>query len=141
MSITELRAEREKLGLDAGGPSGQSIAERAQEDPVEIDQEELFILDQGRRVTIGKLIAAGVPVEYRVSLNAKSVKGGRDMGLLSFKDPNIVLVVSAREGKVAIEPTYTEEGEVEKVTVIVNFRPQSVHDAQSPEGLALLGLE
>lgn len=156
MSITqqdrmeELRREREARGLPADGPegNGRSITDRAGDEPdpyspeaLNEPEEELFFLDQGRRVTIGKLISQGIPIEYRVTLNAKSVKGGADMGLLSFKDPNIILAVSAREGKVAIDPTYdSETGEVEKATIYVNFKPQQVHDAKSAEGRALLGL-
>lgn len=143
MSVANLEAERERLGLPPEGPNGRSIAERALDDLPEnqADPEELFVLEQGRRVTISQLVARGTTVEYRVTLNSKSLRGGGDMGLLSYNDPDILLVVPARQGKVVHDPTYTEDGDVEKVTVRVNFKPLTVHSATSLEGRALLGLE
>lgn len=152
MSVTELQERREALGLPPEGPdrpvdNGRSIAERAGDEPEASETseasepEELFVLEQGRRVTVSQLVARGIPIEYRVTMNSKSLKGGGDMGLLSYKDPDILLVVPARQGKVVHDPTYSEEGDVTKVTIRVNFKPLTAHDATSREGRALLGLE
>lgn len=144
MSTTDLEREREALGMGANGPDGRSIVDRAGDplpDPYADPEEELFVLEHGRRVTIGQLIPRGTTVEYRVNLNAKSIKGGGDMGLLSFGDPDILLVVPARQGKVIPNPTYDEDGNLEKVTLVVNFKPLAAHDATSREGRALLGVE
>lgn len=147
MSISDLERERQAVGLTANGDSlGRSLAERAGDvpapsEPEEEFEEELFVLEQGRRVTVSQLVQRGTPVEYAMNLNSKSIRGGGDMGLLSYSDPNIILIVPARQGKVVHDPTYDDDGMVVKVTVRVNFKPQTVHDVSSPEGRALLGLD
>ncbi len=141
MSFADLQEERERLGLDPN-QGGLSIADRVNGgEGDEYEQEELFVLEQGRRVTISNLIARNTPIEYRMTLNSRSFRGGGDMGLLPFSSPEILLIVPARQGKVIAEPTYDEGGEVEKVTIRCNFKPLTAHDATSAEGRALLGLE
>lgn len=156
MSVSDLQEARGRLGMPPDGPNGRSLADRAgddldvpeghedeapgADDEEQEDDEELFVLDQGRRVSLGKLIPRGVPIEYRVRFEGKSMKGGNDMGLLAYNDPDIILVMSAREGKVVPEPTYDEDGRITKVTLVAHFKPRIIHDATSFEGRALLGL-
>ena len=144
----ELSQARERLGVPAQdinpndpNPNGRSLADRAGDEPEPAEQEELFVLEQGRRVTLSQMISRGTTIEYRVTMNTKSIKGGNDMGLLPFNSPDILLVAPARQGKVTIDPTYNEDGDVLKVTVRVSFKPLTIHDATSVEGRALLGLE
>lgn len=159
MSATDLQERealekaREDLGMPSDGPDrpapslGRGLAERAGDavepaEPAEPEEpEELFVLEQGRRVTISSLVARGTSVEYKVNMNAKSIPGGSDMGLLPYSNPDILLIVPARQGDVRHSPTYDQDGMVKKVTVYVNFKPLTFHDATSPEGRALLGLE
>lgn len=112
-------------GGDAGDPAGEE------------DDGQLFVLEQDKRVTLGTLYKRGTPVEFRVVLGSKSVPG--DGGLISFSDPDLVLVVPARAGAVRTEPTYRDDGTLSKVTVYATMKPLSVHDSRSPAALEALG--
>jgi hypothetical protein len=139
----EVRRERERLGLNPDDP-GRPLAGREPEpeaDPEDspASQQELFVLENGERVTIGKLISRNTPIEYRFNLNSKSISGGDSMGLVGFSDPNMTLVVPCRAGKVIVDPTYLPDGTVEKVRITANFKPITAFDSRSDNARAVLG--
>lgn len=143
----ELRRERVAHGIPADGSvNGRSIMDQMDSAP-ESDEdgdfpEELFQLDQGRRISasdFGRLIPPNTPVEYRVKFEGTSLKGGSQMGILPFNDPEMNLIMSVRQSKVDPVASYDEDGRLTKVVVNVYFKPRTVHHADSFEGRALLG--
>lgn len=128
------------------GQRGRSVSERAEAGEAEpaTEQEDdgqvAFVMEHGKRVTLSSLVKKGIPVKYAFNMNGKSVQGGKAMGLISFSDPDLMLVVPARAGKVEIDPTYNDDGEVKEVTIRVNVKPRYVYDAQSDAGRQALGL-
>lgn len=98
------------------------------------------MLEHGEHVTLGTLIKRGTSVLYEFKLGGKAVKGGGAMGLLSFDQPDMTLVVPVRAGKVEIDPTYDADGLVKHVTVRAHVKPKTVYDGRSAAGrTALLG--
>jgi hypothetical protein len=118
-----------------------SISERASE--FEMDEEGdgqfLFVLEEGKKVTFDTLYERGTPVLYEFVLGSKGVKGAGDMGLIAFSDPDILLLVPARAGKIEVAPTYDGDGLVKHVTVRAHVKPLTVFDAHSAAGREALG--
>lgn len=131
----ELAAKR-RNGSAAGG-SAATRGEQAQIDGTEgvaggqDDDGQLFAFEHGRKVTLGTLIGKKTPVEYEFKMQAKGIPGAAGMNLMAFDDPDRVLVVPGRAGKVEVDPTYDGEGNVKKVTVRANFKPSMAYDSRS----------
>jgi hypothetical protein len=119
-----------------------SVAERAAE--IEIDEagdgQFLFVIEDGKKVTLDTLFERGTPVLYEFSLGSKSVKGSGTMGLIPFYDPEMLLLVPARAGKVTVEPTYDGNGILKHVTVRAQVKPLTVFDAKSSTARDALGM-
>jgi hypothetical protein len=96
------------------------------------------IEEQGKRVTLGSLIKRGTPVKYEFKLGAKAIKGSGGMGLISFDDPEMTLVVPVRAGAVTVEPTYDGDGGIKHVTVRAAVKPLTCYDARSEAALIAL---
>jgi hypothetical protein len=102
----------------------------------EADEGELpFVWEQGRKVTLGSLIAKGVPVEHHFVFGGKRHKGSG--GLMGF-DAKPVLIVRGKPGPVKIVPTYTDDGVVEKVAIENHVIAEIVRPADSEDGIALI---
>jgi hypothetical protein len=108
-SIEELEA--------AGAPAGEE------------DDGQMFILEQGRKVTLGTLIGRNVPVTYEVKLTGKVLKGPGS--LIAFNEPDVTLVVPARSGKVEVDPVYDQDGSVKEVHVRQNIKARTFYDART----------
>lgn len=136
--LAKRRQARAETGSNGTDPA--SIADRAAEGEAEEedDGQVAFVLEQGKRVTLGSLYRRGCPIEYEFKLSGKAVKGGSNMGLIGFEDPDLTLVVPVRAGKVEVDPTYTPEGSVKKVTVRAHVKPTAVYDARTEAARAVL---
>lgn len=122
---------------DLGDGAGRSIEDLADEHGEEEDGQ-LFVMEEGRKVTLGTLIKRSTPVEYEFKLGGKAVKGGGNMGLISFTDPDITLIVPGRAGKVEVDPTYNPDGSVKKVTIRAHVKPITAYDSRTEAGIAAL---
>ncbi len=94
-------------------------------------QDELFVLEGEKRVTLSQLISRSTPVEYEFKLGGKAVRGALGMSLVSFSEPDLTLVVPVRAGKVIVDPTYDADGAVKSVKVRVEVKPKRVYDSRS----------
>ena len=115
---------------DASAGVGQTLEDMADETSEEEDGQ-VFVIEQGRNVTLGTLIKRGTPVHYEFKLGGKAIKGAAGMGLLAFNDPEMTLVVPVRAGKVEIDPTYDAEDNVKHVTVRASVKPLMVYDSRT----------
>lgn len=97
----------------------------------EEDDGQLFVMESGKSVTLGTLIKRGTPILYEFKLGGRAVKGAQGMGLLSFAEPDMTLVVPVRAGKVEVDPTYNNDGSVKHVTVRAHVKPTMVYDART----------
>jgi hypothetical protein len=104
----------------------------------EEDDGQLFVIEEGAKVTLGTLIKRGTSVFYEFKLGGKAIKGAGGMGLLSFDQPDMTLVVPGRAGKVEVDPTYDGEGKIKHVTVRAHFKPSTIYDGRSSAGRAAL---
>lgn len=138
------RQEREAAeAAEESNGGGRSIEARAANGEAETGEEDdgqLFVVESGRKVTLSTLYGRGTPVEIEFKLGSKGVKGGQDTGLISFMDPDLVLIVPGRAGKVEVDPTYNPDGTVKKVVLRPHVKPVSAYDSRSDAGRALLGL-
>lgn len=132
------RVREEQAALEAARAAASSENDAAAEPFQQEDDGQTFMFEQGRKVTLGTLIARGVRVEYEIKLGGKAVKGKGEMGLIGFDSPEILLVVPGRAGKVEIDPTYDADGTIDKVTVRAHIKPQMVYDASTEAGQAAL---
>lgn len=137
-----------KKGDDGEGadPDRESIeAKAAAAADVPTDEEDdgqaFFVMEHGKRVTLSTLYKRDVAVVIEFKLGSKAIKGGEGTGLVSFSDPDLLLVVPVRAGKVEIDPTYDTEGSVKKVTIRPNLKPTGgAYDARTNPARRLLGL-
>jgi hypothetical protein len=123
---------------DGGYPAGEVDDEkpRTLEDieavGAEIAEEpdgQLFVVEEGERVTLSSLYKRGTPVEYEFKVTGKSVKG--QGGLISLDQTNVMLVLRCVPGKVEIDPTRDSDGRIEKVKIRANLKPAAVYKADS----------
>lgn len=115
-----------------------SIEERAEAEGEQAPEQDLFVLENGKEVGLGTLFRRGTPIELRFTLGSKSLPA-RDTGLMSFDDPELLLVVPVRAGDVRTSPTYDEDGTLKKVTIYADMKPRTIADARSARGKQLLG--
>ena len=127
---------------DAGDEEARRAAQAAA-DEAAVGQEpdgQLFVMEGGVKIGLSSLMERGTPVHYEFKLDSKGVKGGQGMGLISFSEPDRVLVVPGRGGKIETDPTYNGDGTLKSVTVRQHFKPSTVHDSKTEEAAAALGL-
>lgn len=126
-------------GAVGSNGNGQSLEERqAAGDPAvdEDDDGQMFVVEEGQRVTLSTLYKRGTPVEYEFKMTGKSVKG--QGGLISLDETNVMLVVRCVPGKVEIDPTRNADGKVEKVKIRANLKPAAVYQAETDAALVAL---
>lgn len=121
-----LAEEQAKLDAEDG---------KAEPEIAEADDGQLFVWEQGRKVTLGTLIARGVPVEHAFVFGGKRVKGSG--GLMSF-DESPLMIVSSKPGAVRVVPKRDDDDKVIKVTVESHVDTRVVHPADSEAGLAMI---
>ena len=104
-------------------------ADGTAEQITEDDGQEAFVLEQGKKVTLGTLIGRNVPVTYEVKLTGRTLKGPGS--LLAFSDPDVTLVALGRAGRVITDPTYNEDGSVKAVHVSQEIKTRTFYDART----------
>lgn len=124
---------------------GASVAARAENgqgelgdsgDPEPKMGEDLFVWEQGKKVTLANLIDRNTPVEHVFVFGGKRIKGrGGLMGL--SEQP--VLIVRGMSGGVNLVPTHDDDGKVTKVVLEQRVNAQLVVPAKSAEGASLAG--
>lgn len=121
-------AEEEQARLDA--------EEQPREGDGEEDDGQLFVWEQGRKVTLGTLIARNIPVEHVFVFGGKRVKG---RGGLMALDEAPILVVRGLSGGTKIVPTHDDDEKVVKVTIESHIASKYVMPAETEEAVALIG--
>lgn len=129
-SVSEL-AKRSK-----GGGSAASRGEKAAgEEPLdEADDGQLFVWEQGQKVTLSNIIDRKVPVEHAFVFTGKRIKG---RGGLMALDEQPVMVVRGMAGPVRVVPTHDGDGKVTKVVIEQSVAAVVVHPAASEEAVAM----
>lgn len=102
----------------------------------EEDDGQMFVFEQGRKVTLGTLVGRNVPVTYEVKLTGKVLKGPGS--LLAFNEPDMTLIVPVRAGRVEVDPVYADDGTVKEVHVRQNIKARTFYDAQTEAGQVAL---
>lgn len=111
-----------------------SIEERAADVGVESDGQ-LFVWEQGRKVSLASLVARNVPVEHAFVFGMKRLKGRG--GLMSFDD-DVVVISRGKVGSTRIVPTRDEDEAVTKVVIETHIAAKVVAPADSLDGIALI---
>lgn len=123
-------AEAEQARLDAEDGKGETPEGQGEE-----DDGQMFAWEQGRKVTLGTLVARGVPVTHHFVFGGRRVKGTG--GLMGF-DEAPLMIVRGKPGKVQIVPTYDDDEKIKSVAVENHVDSRIVKPADSDEGLALI---
>lgn len=132
------RAEEEATGMsdhgDGDGKRGKPID--GQEPEIgEEDDGQMFVWEQGSKVTLGTLISRGVAVEHAFVFGGKRLKGRG--GLVSFND-DVLVVCRGIVGKTSLVPTRDDQERVTKVVVETHIAAKVVVPADSEDGMSLL---
>ena len=123
-------------GKGATGDGDQSLEEmEANGTTGEEEDGQMFVWEQGRKVTLGTIIARGTTVEHAFVFGGKRLKGKG--GLVSF-DEDVFLVVRGLVGTTAIVPTRDDQERVTKVTIETHIASKVVVNADSDEAMGLL---
>lgn len=123
-------AEAEQARLDAeDGKAGDGADTPAEDDG------QMFVWEQGRKVTLGTLIARNIPVTHHFVFGGRRIKGSG--GLMGF-DESPLMIVSGKPGKVQIVPTYDEDEKIKSVAIENHVDSRIVKPADSEDGLALI---
>lgn len=116
----------------------QSIADRAAETDADLDEtddEQLFVWEQGRKVTLASLIARNITVEHAFVFGGKRLKGRG--GLIAFDD-DVLVLVRGRVAKTSLVPTRDDQERVTKVVIETHIRSHVIVPADSDEAASLL---
>lgn len=138
MARARKQAEQDESDRKAAEAMGGKAGRPIDDQPPQTDEEDdgqMFVWEQGRKVTLGTLIARGIPVEHAFVFGGKRLKGRG--GLVAFDD-DVLVIARGKVGKTSIVPTRDEDERVTKVTVETHIRAQVVVPADSEEGMGLL---
>jgi hypothetical protein len=131
----EAEAEQARLDAEDAGV-GATIDEHAAAAGVgEEDDGQLFVWEQGRKVTLGTLVGRGTAVEHAFVFSGKRMKGS---GGLVALDDDVLMVARGRVSKTSIVPTRDDDEKVTKVVVEVHIAPRALVPADSDEAMGLL---
>jgi hypothetical protein len=120
----------EQASLDTGDApaDGEGVGEE--------DDGQLFVWEQGRKVTLGTLIARGTKVEHAFVFGGKRLKGrGQLMGF----DADSLIVGRGLVAKTAVVPTRDDDEKVTKVVIETHLAMKVIVPAASPEAETMLG--
>lgn len=127
-------SDQEAAAAMGGGQQGRSIDDQDPETGEE-DDGQLFVWEQGRKVTLGTLIARGVPVEHAFVFGGKRLKGA---GALVGFDDDVLVITRGRVGKTSIVPTRDDDERVTKVVVETHIAAKVIAPADSEHGMDML---
>lgn len=114
----------------------QAAHDQAQEAAGEEDDGQMFVFEQGRKVTLGTLVGRNVPVTYEIKLTGRTLKGPGN--LIAFSDPDVTLIAPARAGRVITDPTYNDDGSVKSVAITQHVKTLTFYDARTEAGRVAL---
>lgn len=124
---------------EGGGNGSSSIEERAASgaDIREEDDGQLFVWEQGRKVSLGTLIPRGVDIEHAFVFSGKRIKGKG--GLMALDEKSLLLVRTLGGGSRVI-PTHDDEEKVKSVVIenVVTTKSITAIESQPQEALDLL---
>jgi hypothetical protein len=137
----KLEEEMGGHGDGEGGNGGSSISERAENGGEQIGEEadgQLFVWEQGRKVSLGNLIPRGVDIENVFVFTGKRVKG-KGANLMALDESGLLLVRFLSGGPRPV-PTHDENEKVTKVTVEQHVITKTVTaiESQPLEAIAAL---
>jgi hypothetical protein len=124
-SRAELEAEQAKLDAEDEKPG----------DTGEEEDGQLFVWEQGRRVTLGTLVARNIDVEHAFVFTGKRVKGRG--GLMALDEKSLVLVRTLA-GPVKVVPTHDDDEKVKSVVIESHVNSKVVMPAESEDAVELL---
>jgi hypothetical protein len=116
-------AERSLEDIEAAGGIGEA------------DDGQLFVWEQGRKVSLGTIIARNIPVEHAFVFGGKRLKGTG--GLMGF-DEDMLIVARGLNGGVHLVPSYSDDEKVTRVVVEVHIKPKVIAPADSDQAEAML---
>lgn len=140
-------AARRKAGNGGGSAKDRAAAAEAEQrlldeedgklppEGGEEDDGQLFVWEQGRKVTLGTLVGRGIPVEHHFVFGGRRVKGSG--GLMGF-DEQPLMIVRGKPGAVKIVPTYNDDEKVMKVAIENHVEARVIKPADDDEGIALI---
>lgn len=135
------QGEKDEAAVTGNGGSARDRADAAElaggeEVPTaEEDDGQLFVWEQGRRVTLGTLIARGTPVEHAFVFGGKRLKGRGQ--LMGFEEDSLV-VGRGLVSKTSVVPTRDEDEKVTKATIETHLAMKVIVPADSAEAEGLL---
>lgn len=135
-SLKDVR-EREREGAESKTIEDRAAAGEVEPEPdvgVE-DDGQMFVWEQGRKVTLSTLTKRGCPIEHAFVFGGRRTKGSG--GLMDFGE-HPLMIVRGSVGPVKIVPTYDDEEKVSKLTIEQHVNAKIVHNADSEDGLALI---
>lgn len=144
-------ASDDELAARRGGGRGNggSMAERAAAAQAKLDAEDgkgepdvgeeddgqMFVWEQGRKVTLGTLIARGISVEHAFVFGGRRSKGSG--GLMAFGEKPL-MIVRGGVGPVKIVPTYDSDEKIESVVIEQHVVAKIVQPVDSDEGIGMI---
>lgn len=135
MARARKQAESDQQAAEAlGAKRGQPIDEQG-DDIGEEDDGQMFVWEQGHKVTLGTLIQRGIPVEHAFVFGGKRLKGSG--GLVGHND-DVLAITRGKVGKTSIVPTRDDDERVTKVTVETHIAAKVIAPADSEHGMDLL---
>lgn len=122
------------------GGNGAPLADRTDDGEPEDDEQdqlELFVIEDGQKVSIGQLAKRGTPIEVRYALTGKSLPN-TDGGILDPFATSHLMVADCVVDHT--KPQYIRDGQqrVEKVILYVSLKPRIVQQALSARGLEMI---
>jgi hypothetical protein len=136
-SLEEVRKRQGRSVADRAAANGGD-PEPGEEGDDEPEQWEFFPVEEdGKTVTLGKLVKAGTPVEVRYKMTGKSIPNVRG-GIMDPYATSALLVADVVVDDVKTQFVRDENQKVEKVIQYVTVKPRIVQNAATEAGRALL---
>lgn len=136
---SNVRTLRQQIDAEAAAQAGESIEDRAGEEPEEeSDGQFTFVVEEnGKQVAFRDLIKRGTPIEYRYQLSGKSIANVRG-GLIDPYAASHMMVADCVLDSVKDQYIRTGDGTVDKVILYVTLKPRAVQQAFSEAGQVML---
>jgi hypothetical protein len=93
-------------------------------------QEEIFIEEAGRKLTLGSIVQRGTPISYLFSMEGKSINAIRG-GLIDPYDSSILLLADCVVDSYKTQYIRDGDGEVKEVKVYLSVKPRQVAEGLS----------
>jgi hypothetical protein len=134
-NVTKLHDTATRRGRSVAARNAEAEADGPREPEEEGEQGELFVWEQGRKVTLGNLISKGVPVEYAFVFGGKRLKGN---GQLIGMEDDVLMISRGKMGHTKLVPTRNDDETVKSVVVEVQVVPKVLQNADTEAGIEML---